>query len=59
MDDQKPPQDSDPSGMTDFEKNTTQEELKTVLPEPDVNRAKQDIGNRQPDEDHCQGYNPG
>jgi hypothetical protein len=51
MDNQHPPSDSDPSEMTDFEKNTTQEELKTLIPdEPGTERAKQEKGNRGPEE---------
>lgn len=51
MDNQHPPRDSDPSEMTDFEKNATQEELKRVVPEPQQNRDRQERGNKGPDEE--------
>jgi len=51
MDNQEPPRDSDPSEMTDFEKNTTQEELKRVIPESHLNRDRQKRGNQGPDEE--------
>ncbi len=51
MDSQNPPKDSDPSEMTDFEKNATQEELERVVPEPDSSRHKQERGNRGPEEE--------
>jgi len=50
METPNPPRDSDPSEMTDFEKNTTQEELKRVAPEPDLERAREQKGNRGPAE---------
>jgi hypothetical protein len=40
---QTPPRDDDPSGMTDFEKNTASEELEQLEQEPqtpDKNRAE-------------------
>jgi hypothetical protein len=40
--------DSDPSEMTDFEKNTTLDELERVIPESDTNRTRQEKGNRGP-----------
>jgi hypothetical protein len=43
-------QDSNPSEMTDFEKNTTLDELERVAPEPDSNRTRQQKGNRGPQE---------
>ena len=51
MQNQDPPRDSDPSEMTDFEKNATQEELKRVIPEPDLNRDRQERRNKGPDEE--------
>ena len=45
MDNQEPPRDSDPSEMTDFEKNATQEELKRVVPEPQRSRDRREHGN--------------
>ena len=47
----EPPRDSDPSEMTDFEKNATLEELERVVPEPDSNRERQEKGNKGPDEE--------
>src|SRR5262245_51700559 len=44
MENQDPPRDSDPSEMTDFEKNATQEELKKVVPDPQLNRQRQERG---------------
>jgi len=49
MDNQTPPRDDDPSDMTDFEKNTTFEELQQLeqdpeQPEPD--RIRQERGNQ-------------
>jgi hypothetical protein len=52
MQNEKQPQDSDPSEMTDFEKNTTQEELKQMIPdEPDLERDRQEKGNRGPNDE--------
>jgi hypothetical protein len=51
MENQKPPRDSDPSEMTDFEKNATREELERVAPDPDPNRERQEQGNRGPNEE--------
>jgi hypothetical protein len=52
MDNQHPPRDSDPSEMTDFEKNTTLDELEKLVPEPDaVERTRQEKGNRGPDQE--------
>ena len=51
MENQDPPCDSDPSEMTDFEKNVTQEELKQVIPESPQNRDRQERGNKGPDEE--------
>ena len=45
------PRDSDPSEMTDFEKNATLEELELVVPDPDPNRVRQEKGNKGPDEE--------
>ena len=50
MDTQNPPKDADPSEMTDFEKNATQEELERVMSEPDPNRKRQEKGNQGPRE---------
>ncbi len=53
MDNQTPPRDDDPSDMTDFEKNTTSEELEKPEPDrkpPDPNRIRQERGNQGPDE---------
>ena len=51
MDDQEPPRDSDPSEMTDIEKNATLEELELIVPEPDPDRTRQEKGNKGPDEE--------
>ena len=51
MDHEKPPRDSDPSEMTDFEKNATLEELERIVPKPDPNRARQEKGNTGPEEE--------
>jgi hypothetical protein len=51
MDTQNPPKDSDPSEMTDFEKNATQEELERVVSESEPNRNRQEKGNRGPGEE--------
>jgi hypothetical protein len=56
METPRPPRDSDPSEMTDFEKNATLEELEQIAPEPDSNRdrqerGRQERGNRGPDEE--------
>jgi hypothetical protein len=53
MNTQRPPLDTDPSDMTDFEKNATLGELEQVVGEPDetdeaVNRERQERGNRGP-----------
>jgi hypothetical protein len=45
-----PSRDSDPSEMTDFEKNATFEELERVAPDPDPNRVRQEKGNKGPEE---------
>jgi hypothetical protein len=47
----EPPRDSNPSDMTDFEKNATLEELERVVPEPNPNRERQEKGNKGPDEE--------
>ena len=52
MDNQTPPRDDDPSEMTDFEKNTTFEELQQLeqdLQAPDSNRIRQERGNEGPE----------
>ena len=51
MDNQTPPRDDDPSEMTDFEKNTTFEELEQLEQDqvPDPNRIRQERGNEGPD----------
>jgi len=54
MDNQTPPRDDDPSEMTDFEKNTTSEELQQLEQdqdpeEPDADRLRQEQGNQGPD----------
>ena len=52
MDNQTPPRDDDPSEMTDFEKNTTFEELEQPEQEPkspDPNRIRQERGDERPD----------
>jgi hypothetical protein len=51
---EKPAEDADPSGMTDFEKNATQEELERVVPEPESNGNTKE-GNRGPDEEPAFG----
>ena len=53
MDNQTPPRDDDPSDMTDFEKNTTSEELQQLDQDPeapDANRIRQERRNQRPDE---------
>ena len=45
------PRDADPSEMTDFEKNATLQELEQVVPESDPDRARQEKGNRGPDQE--------
>jgi hypothetical protein len=48
MDNQTPPRDDDPSDMTDFEKNTTFEELQQLEQDPkapDANRIRQEREN--------------
>jgi hypothetical protein len=41
MENQNPPRDSDPSDMTDFEKNATSEVLKSAIAQPDsINRQE-------------------
>jgi hypothetical protein len=58
MDNQHPPRDSDPSEMTDFEKNTTLDELEKLVHEPDAaERTRQEKGNRGPDQEP--GYGQG
>jgi len=52
MDNQTPPRDDDPSDMTDFEKNTTSEELQQLEQNPkapDANRIRQERENEGPD----------
>ena len=52
MDNQTPPRDDDPSDMTDFEKNTTFEELQQLEQDPQVpdpNRIRQERGNQETD----------
>ena len=54
MDSDKPARDDDPSDMTDFEKNTTQEELQQMKDDPnntnaDVARERQERGKHRPD----------
>ena len=52
MDNQTPPRDDDPSDMTDFEKNTTSEELQQLEQDPkapDANRIRQERENEGPD----------
>ena len=52
MKNQDPPRDSDPSEMTDFEKNATLGELERMVPEdPDPDRTRQEKGNRGPEEE--------
>ena len=51
MDDQKPPDDSDPSEVSDLEKNAPQEELDQALNDDDPNRVRQERGNRGPEEE--------
>jgi hypothetical protein len=48
MDDEKPPQDSDPSGMTDFEENTTTHELQDAVNSTGGSDRERD--NRTPNE---------
>lgn len=53
MDNQTPPRDDDPADMTDFEKNTTFEELQQLEQDPetpDPNRITQERGKQRPDE---------
>ena len=53
MDNQTPPRDDDPSDMTDFEKNTTSEELQQFeqdLEAPDSDRFRQERVDKGPDE---------
>jgi hypothetical protein len=55
MNNQRPPLDTDPSDMTDFEKNTTLGELEQIVDRPDerdevANRERQERGNRGPQE---------
>ena len=52
MDNQTPPRDDDPSGMTDFEKNVASEELEQLEREPDApvsNRITPERGREEPD----------
>ena len=51
MNEEQPPRDSDPSDMTDFEKNATSEEMEVIVPDVDPNRARQEKGNTGPDEE--------
>ena len=53
MNNQTPPRDDDPSDMTDFEKNTTSEELQQFEQDskaPEPNRLRQERGNQKPGE---------
>ena len=52
MDNQTPPRDDDPSEMTDFEKNTTFEELERLEQDskpPDSNRISQERKKERPE----------
>ena len=52
MDSQTPPRDDDPSEMTDFEKNTTFEELERLEQDskpPDSNRISQERKKERPE----------
>jgi hypothetical protein len=52
MDNRTPPRDDDPSGMTDFEKNATFEELEQFEQDSetsDSDRFRQEQGNQEPD----------
>lgn len=52
MDNQMPPRDEDPSEMTDFEKNTTFEELERLEQDskpPDLNRISQERKKERPE----------
>jgi hypothetical protein len=51
MENEDPPRDSDPSEMTDFEKNATLDELQRVVAEPDPERTRQERGNKGPEEE--------
>ena len=55
MNSQRPPLDTDPSDMTDFEKNATLGELEQIVEEPEtdevVNRERQERGNRGPQQE--------
>lgn len=55
MNTQRPPLDTDPSEMTDFEKNATLGELDQIVAESEqtdeaVNRERQERGNRGPEQ---------
>ena len=55
MSTQQPPLDTDPSEMTDFEKNATLGELEQIVDESDrtdeaVNRERQERGDRGPEQ---------
>jgi hypothetical protein len=49
MDDKKTPKDSDPSAMTDFEENTTQQQLDEALPSADKSRTRREEVDHEPD----------
>lgn len=51
MDEKKTPRDSDPSDMTDFEENATTQELRDALPSEESTRAREERGNRGPDDE--------
>jgi hypothetical protein len=54
MDSQTPPRDDDPSEMTDFEKNTTFEELERLQQEPsssESNRISEERKKEGPDKE--------
>jgi hypothetical protein len=58
MDNQTPPRDDDPSDMTDFEKNTTFEELQQLeqdSKEPEPDRFRQERENRGRDKQQSSG----
>jgi hypothetical protein len=49
MANQNPPRDSDPSEMTDFEKNATLDELERVIKAPEPDRTRQEKAKSTPD----------
>ena len=52
MKNQEPPRDSNPSEMTDFEKNATLEELERVIPDQrEPSRTRQEKGKGGPGEE--------